>query len=96
MQGIITKYLGPTTHNCSRIKVKTSGSKPISMSVSYDAALSTYDNHAKAAAKLAERLAWYGRWFSCDLNNSGYVFVRVIFSNDPDFIVDPQLPGEPE
>jgi hypothetical protein len=60
MQTILTKYLGATNHKGSRIKATNSG-KSKSVTISYDYALSTTDNHRKAAAALKAKLRWPGR-----------------------------------
>jgi hypothetical protein len=87
MQGIITKYLGPTNTLPSRIKVSTTGGRSFRITVPYNSALSTYENHKAAALILASKLGWYGEWFECDNAGSGYVFVRVIYKNEPSFVI---------
>ncbi len=60
MQTILTKYLGVTNHKGSRIKATNSG-KSASVTISYDHALNTMENHRKAAAALKAKLRWPGR-----------------------------------
>lgn len=57
-QAIITKYLGPTNHRGSRIKVKAyAGSK----TYAWDYSLDVNENHTKAAVTFAEELGWLDR-----------------------------------
>lgn len=57
-QAIVTKYLGPTNHRGSRIKVKAyAGSK----TYAWDHALDTNENHTKAAYAYATELGWLDR-----------------------------------
>ena len=53
MQIITTEYKGPTNHSGSRIRVR---SWLKSISVSYDHALNTTENHKEAAKELVNRL----------------------------------------
>jgi hypothetical protein len=59
MQSIYTKYTGPTNTRGSRIRATTSGGAG-SVSVPYDHALDTDENHDEAAKKLAAKLGWEG------------------------------------
>jgi hypothetical protein len=60
-QSIITKYLGPTNTQGSRIKAHTSYGRN-SITLGYDYALNGKENHAAAAKTLATKLNWSGRW----------------------------------
>ena len=60
MQTIITKYIGVTNHKGSRIKATNSG-KGASVTLGYDHALNSDENHKKAAAALKAKLDWQGR-----------------------------------
>ena len=55
MQAIVTKYLGPTNFRGSRVKATCQAK---SMTVSWDDALGSDDNHDIAARMLAESLGW--------------------------------------
>jgi len=55
MQVIQTKYLGPTNTKGSRIKAYTEAH---SVTVSYDYALNSEDNHMAAAKVLKDKLRW--------------------------------------
>jgi len=72
-QAILTKYLGPTNFLGSRIKATASAG---SITVSYDHALSTEENHRHAARMLQQKFQW-----DCDLvagwNEHTGVFVQV-------------------
>lgn len=56
-QAICTKYFGPTNSRGSRIQAKCAAR---TISVPYDHALDSFDNHEKAAQTLADRLGWKG------------------------------------
>lgn len=57
-QAIVTKYLGPTNHRGSRIKVKAyAGSR----TYTWDHSLDTNENHTKAAESFAKELGWLDR-----------------------------------
>ena len=60
MQTISTKYMGVTNHRGARIKAITS-SKGASVTLSYDHALNSDENHRKAAAALKAKIDWKGR-----------------------------------
>lgn len=74
-QAIETKYLGPTNHRGGRIKASAQAG---SVTVSYDHALDTYDNHRMAAIALMKKVGWKGG-LKGDGNarGNGYVFVFV-------------------
>lgn len=57
MQTIITKYLGPTNHKGSRIVARNSGNGK-RITLSYNHALSSDQNHMEAARALKDRLGW--------------------------------------
>lgn len=74
---ILTRYLGPTDTRGSRVKAMAGGLS--SVTVAWDHALNADDNHAAAAATLAEKL-WGG---NCQLTggcckDGGFAFtVRI-------------------
>ena len=55
MQAITTKYFGPTDHRGSRVKAVCEAG---SLTVAWDDALSSEENHALAATTLANALGW--------------------------------------
>lgn len=55
MQAILTKYLGPTDHRGARVKAQGARS---SVTVDWDCALSTDDNHRAAAKAYALKMGW--------------------------------------
>lgn len=54
-QAIVTKYLGPTDYRGARIKAIAGAG---SVTVSWDHALDTDDNHQFAAFQLARKFEW--------------------------------------
>lgn len=84
MLAIQTHYIGPTNYRGSRIKAavmesKHDGNAIRTVTISYDDALNTDENHKLAATTLIMKLGWttdngYGNWIvgSCE---RGYVFV---------------------
>jgi len=82
MQAIITKYLGATNSNGSRIKAKCAAK---SIWFAYDHSLSSSANHAEAARTLAASLHWVGAWVAGDTpDGTGNVYVNAR-SNAPAF-----------
>ena len=59
MQTIETKFFGPGNVRGSRIKATSTSGE--SVTVSYDHALSSDENHHRAAIALARKLGWTGR-----------------------------------
>jgi hypothetical protein len=55
MQAIVTKYFGPTDFRGSRVKAEADAG---SVTVSWDHALNSEDNHRKAALALCGKLGW--------------------------------------
>ena len=76
MQYIKTKYMGPTNHRGSRVKAVLSYGKT-SITVSYDHALSSFDNHKTAALALIAKLDWGGSRYCAGSADDHYVFVPV-------------------
>jgi len=78
LQAITTKYLGPTDYKGSRIKAKSARG---SLTVHYNDALNTEDNHREAAEALIAKLDWAklgGVWHQGGLpDDDGYCFVCV-------------------
>ena len=72
MQAITTKYLGPTNFRGSRVKASAEAG---SVTISWDHALDTRQNHAAAALALLDRLGWTGEWVQGGTSD-GYVFVN--------------------
>ena len=74
-QSISTKYLGATNTRGSRVKAKTSSG--LSLTLSWDDALNTDENHKAAAVALASKLKWTGRWVAgADRDGRGNVYVQ--------------------
>lgn len=72
-QAIVTKYLPVTNTKPSRVKATAEAGSVI---LSWDNALNTDQNHAKAANALAEQKGWAGHWRGGALpDHSGYCFV---------------------
>lgn len=68
-QSILTKYIGPTDTTGSRIKAVQSGwvndKTTNSITIGYEHALNSDENHAKAALQLARKLGWDNQRFVC-------------------------------
>lgn len=75
MQAIQTKFLGPTDHRGARVKAWCDAG---SLTLAWNDALDTYDNHKAACRALATRLEWWGDWVSGSARRAsfGYVFCR--------------------
>lgn len=58
-QAIITKFLGPTNTRGARVKAYACKARP-SVTIPWDHAWSSKQNHTFAARILAERLKWTG------------------------------------
>jgi len=77
LQAITTKYLGPTNHKGSRIKVKSYAK---SITYSWDYSLDVGENHTAAANKFLKEMEWDKdtKLIGGSLpDNSGYAFVMV-------------------
>lgn len=72
MQAIQTKYLCPTNFRGSRIKA-TCAAK--SITVNWDYALNSEENHNVAAFQLVQALKWRGSLVSGTLKDGSYVHV---------------------
>lgn len=73
-QAILTRYHGPTNHRGTRISATAQAGR---ISVSYDYALNSGDNHAAAAKHLAEQFGWNdfdGEWIGGQLPNQDYAW----------------------
>jgi hypothetical protein len=72
-QAIVTKYLEVTNSKPSRVKATAEAG---SVTLSWDNALNTDGNHAKAAATLANKFGWRGNWRGGAIpGNSGFAFI---------------------
>lgn len=79
MTAIETRYLGPTNCRGSRVKAVATGSRmighpDIQITLGWDDALDSEQNHRAAAEALARRQGWHGRWIGGGTDR-GYVFV---------------------
>lgn len=84
-QAIITKFLGPTNNRGSRIKAKAYAG---SVTIEWDHALNSSQNHAAAAKALADKFSWKGTWFSGGMpSEDGDVFVNADIT-EPAFSVE--------
>ena len=97
MQTIMTKYMAPTNWRGAFIKAVQSGWSSDSIkqlekvTMAYDYALTSDENHRRAAQLLALRLNWTGTYVSGSLGALGdydKVFVRIPH-DDYEFAVDP-------
>lgn len=74
MQYIKTKYLGPTNHRGARVKAVSSYGET-SVTMPWDHALDSFDNHQAAAMALLSKVKWGGDRYFAGGSNDGYVFV---------------------
>ena len=58
MRAIITRYLGPTNHRCSRIKASAGRAGSITVSWDYSLPDNVSANHRAAAMALMHKLGW--------------------------------------
>lgn len=72
-QAIVTKYIGPSNVKGSRCKASAAAG---SVTLHWNSALNSEDNHAWAAKTLALKFGWKGNWYQGgNPNDSGYCFV---------------------
>lgn len=76
MRAIVTKYHGPTNFRGSRVSAIDEGYSdiPRRVTVSWDHALSSEENHAAAVRAAVRRWGWSGRWIGGGLRH-GWAFV---------------------
>lgn len=78
-QAIETKYLGPTNTKGGRIKATAWAG---SVTVPYDHALDTAENHHAAQLALRRKLGWQGKYAQGgNAKGTGYYFVNVEGTN---------------
>lgn len=58
-QAITTRFMGPTNHRGSRVKAMASAG---SVTLDWNHALNSTDNHKAAAMALAAKYDWPGHW----------------------------------
>ena len=74
-QAIATKYLGPTNTRGGRIKATAWAG---SITIGYNHALDTQDNHRAAANALIAKMDWRGLYAQGgNIKGDGYYFVNV-------------------
>lgn len=74
-QAIETKFIGPTNTRGSRVKASAQAG---SVTIGWDHALNTDENHAKAAQALADKYGWEGNMVGGgNAAGNGNVFVFV-------------------
>lgn len=74
-QSINTRYIGPTNYRGSRVKARSSSG--LSLTIGWDDALGTDENHRAAARALAVKLGWAGRWIAgAAADGRGNVYVQ--------------------
>ncbi len=71
-QAITTKYLGPSNVRGSRVKATAAAG---SVTLHWDHSLNPEANHREAAAALAIKYGWDGRWHGGCNHDGQYVFV---------------------
>jgi len=80
MDAIETRFLGATNTRSSRIKASTLGNYGASITLSYDHALNSWDNHRAAAEALIAKLGWTDTSFYGGETAHGTVWVADIGS----------------
>lgn len=73
---IFTKWLAPTDTKGSRVKAYDAGRGGRSITVHWDHTLNIFDNHARAARALAEKLGWEDDYLAAS-HERGYIFTRI-------------------
>jgi hypothetical protein len=74
MQAIETKYFGPSAVKGSRIRATAAAG---SVTVGYDPALDSEDNHKAAAVRLMEMFSWKGEIVGGTLKSGNMVWVMI-------------------
>ncbi len=78
-QAITTKYIGPSNYRGSRVKAIAEAG---SVTLHWDDALNSTDNHNAAAKALADKFKWKGAWFGGGLvGGRGNVYVQISPNN---------------
>lgn len=74
LQAIVTKYHGPGNVRGSRVKATAAAG---SVTLSWDCAKNSEDNHVAAAKALADKFGWGGYWFGGGMprGHGGNVYV---------------------
>lgn len=76
-QAIVTKYLSPTNTRGARVKATAQAG---SVTIPWDHALNSEDNHTEAARRLMERYSWHTKndmRGGASPNGKGYCFVLI-------------------
>lgn len=74
-QAIVTRYAGPTDRSGSRVYARAEAGSAV---WSWDHALNTEQNHARACEKLADKFNWDGEWRGAGSpDGRGYVWVPI-------------------
>jgi hypothetical protein len=81
-QAIVTKYIGPTNFKGSRVKATAAAG---SVTLHWDDALNSDDNHTAAAKALAARYGWAGEWHGGGFER-GNCYVRADIGGHPAFV----------
>ncbi len=84
MVAILTKFIGATNSKGSRVKAFTESG--LSVTVSWDHALNSQDNHAAAAKALCAKMDWHGTYVGGG-TKTGYAFVDVKRAFGASFVV---------
>lgn len=85
LQAIVTKFIGPTDRRGSRVKATASAG---CITLSWDHAWNSEQNHARAALALAAKMNWDGKYVGGGMpNDSGYAWVNAGECAEPEFEV---------
>lgn len=74
-QAIITTFKGPTNFRGSRIYARAGAGR---ISIECEDALNMDQNHSRAAAKLADKFNWGGKWVHGGMPNGDHVFTMLV------------------
>ena len=83
-QAIVTKYLSPTNVRGARVKATAAAG---SVTLHWDHALNSEDNHTAAAKALANKYNWPGEWHGGGMpDDKGNVYVSADIGHGPAFV----------
>lgn len=78
MQGIETKYHGPTNYKGARISAQGTGARARRIYLPYAYELNQYENHARAANHYAIMSGWKKGQYASAGTARGYIFAPIV------------------
>jgi hypothetical protein len=82
-QAIVTRYHGPGNVRGSRVKATAQAG---SITLDWDDALNSEENHVAAAKALAGKFKWAGEWYTGGMPDGSHVHVCGDIGHGPTFI----------